>query len=148
MYTYRTCRLLKSVALPQLTCFQCHPHPQPQFLVAAGTHHGRVHLVNFKVCWRVGLCVSVCVREREREKRRGGGGEGMCICVCERRMARCFGGVCGTIDVHMEKQDPRFCRFGPVNQSTDRPTHHILKLRIMTDFPHGVIVIDHSIILK
>lgn len=42
-------RLLKSVALPQLTCFQCHPHPQPQFLVAAGTHHGRVHLVNFKV---------------------------------------------------------------------------------------------------
>ena len=47
-YTHRAFRLLKSVAIPQLTCFQCHPHPQPHFLVAAGTHHGRVHLVNFK----------------------------------------------------------------------------------------------------
>lgn len=47
-HPHRSFRLAKSVPIQQLTCFQCHPHEQPPFLVAVGTQHGRVHLVNFK----------------------------------------------------------------------------------------------------
>lgn len=35
--------------MAQLTCMQSYPHEQSPFLVAAGTLHGRVQIINFKV---------------------------------------------------------------------------------------------------
>lgn len=45
----RIYRRLKQVPVAQLTCMQSYPHEQSPFLVAAGTLHGRVQIINFKV---------------------------------------------------------------------------------------------------